>query len=78
MDHTDAFQNRTAPTKDQVLVPETLLKKRKAQEKAREQRNSDIEKRKKVSERRLRILRTFGDDTTTNHATRLRSMLSLC
>jgi len=40
---------RTVPTKDQVLVPETLLKKRKSQEKAREQRNADIEKRKKVS-----------------------------
>ena len=41
--------NRTAPTKDQVLVPETLLKKRKSQEKARTERNSAIEKRKKVS-----------------------------
>ncbi|KPI36567.1 60S ribosomal protein L7 [Cyphellophora attinorum] len=36
----------SAPTKDQILVPETLLKKRKAQEKAREQRNAAIEKRK--------------------------------
>jgi len=43
--------DRTVPTKDQVLVPETLLKKRKSQEKAREQRNADIDKRKKVSER---------------------------
>lgn len=46
-DHTDA-QYRSAPTKDQILVPETLLKKRKAQEKAREQRNATIEKRKAV------------------------------
>jgi hypothetical protein len=36
------------PTKDQILVPETLLKKRKSQEKAREQRTAEIEKRKKV------------------------------
>jgi len=42
--------DRTVPTKDQVLVPETLLKKRKSQEKAREQRNADVDKRKKVSE----------------------------
>ncbi len=39
---------RTVPTQDQVLVPETLLKKRKSQEKARESRTADIEKRKKV------------------------------
>jgi hypothetical protein len=31
------------------LVPETLLKKRKTQEKAREQRLATVEKRKKVS-----------------------------
>jgi hypothetical protein len=36
------------PTQDQVLVPETLLKKRKSQEKARAERSSAIEERKKV------------------------------
>ena len=35
-------------TKDQVLVPETLLKKRKAQEKSREKNIAELEKRKKV------------------------------
>lgn len=35
-------------TKDQVLVPETLLKKRKAQEKSRERNIAELEKRKKV------------------------------
>jgi hypothetical protein len=35
-------------TKDQILVPETLLKKRKAQEKSREKGIADLEKRKKV------------------------------
>ena len=48
VDRTDREDSRSAPTKDQVLVPETLLKKRKSQEKAREQRNAGIEKRKKV------------------------------
>jgi hypothetical protein len=36
-------------TKDQVLIPETLLKKRKAQEKSRERNIAELEKRKKVS-----------------------------
>ena len=48
-DHTDECLHRTVPTKDQIMVPETLLKKRKSQEKAREARSADIEKRKKVS-----------------------------
>jgi hypothetical protein len=39
---------RTVPTNDQILVPETLLKKRKSQEKARAERASEIEKKKKV------------------------------
>jgi len=36
----------TVPTQDHVLVPETLLKKRKSQEKAREQVRAQIAKRK--------------------------------
>lgn len=39
----------TVPTKDQVLVPETLLKKRKSQEKARAEKQAEIENKKKVS-----------------------------
>ena len=39
---------RNVPTEDQILVPETLLKKRKSQEKAREERSAELEKRKKV------------------------------
>lgn len=62
MDHTN-IHVRTVPTKDQVLVPETLLKKRKSQEKAREQRNADIEKRKKVSPRSRQSYTFVGDDT---------------
>jgi large subunit ribosomal protein L7e len=41
--------NSSAPTNDQILVPETLLKKRKSQEKARAEKAADIEKKKKVS-----------------------------
>ena len=36
------------PTEDEILVPETLLKKRKSQEKAREERSAEVEKKKKV------------------------------
>lgn len=55
------------PTEDQILVPETLLKKRKSQEKQREERAAELEKKKKVSH-----CHTFknnnldyGDDTST-------------
>jgi len=36
----------TVPTQEDILVPETLLKKRKSQEKAREAKLAEIEKRK--------------------------------
>lgn len=38
----------TVPTRADILVPETLLKKRKSQEKAREQRASELRKRREV------------------------------
>ena len=38
----------TVPTRVDILVPETLLKKRKSQEKAREQRASELRKRREV------------------------------
>lgn len=40
--------NSSVPTQDQVLVPETLLKKRKSQEKARAEKSAEIEQKKKV------------------------------
>lgn len=52
------------PTEDQILVPETLLKKRKSQEKEREQRAADLEKKKKVSFDQL-----FSDDPFLLRAT---------
>lgn len=39
----------SVPTNDQILVPETLLKKRKSQEKARAERADAIQKQKAVS-----------------------------
>ncbi|BCR87156.1 60S ribosomal protein uL30 [Aspergillus chevalieri] len=39
----------TVPTKDQVLVPETLLKKRKSQEQARAVRREELEKKKQAN-----------------------------
>jgi len=38
----------SVPTQNQVLVPETLLKKRKSQEAARAERRAEAEKTKKV------------------------------
>ena len=40
---------RTVPTHDDILVPETLLKKRKSQEKAVAERQAAIDAKKKVS-----------------------------
>jgi hypothetical protein len=40
--------NSSVPTQNQVLVPETLLKKRKSQEAARAERRAEAENIKKV------------------------------
>ena len=39
---------RSVPTQDQILVPETLLKKRKSQEKERAEKAEQRETKKKV------------------------------
>jgi len=44
------------PTHDQVLVPETLLKKRKSQEKAREERTAELEKKKKAQKEKRGVI----------------------
>lgn len=41
--------HRTVPTENEILIPETLLKKRKSQEKQREERSAELEKKKKVN-----------------------------
>ena len=66
-------------TKDDIFVPETLLKKRKSQEKDREAKAAENEKRKKVqcppaSTTFLWTLKTMISSTI--RSTRLLSMLS--
>jgi len=46
----------TVPTNDQILVPETLLKKRKSQEKARAERNAATEKRKAANKEKRQVI----------------------
>ncbi|EOO00621.1 putative 60s ribosomal protein l7 protein [Phaeoacremonium minimum UCRPA7] len=46
----------SVPTKDQVLVPETLLKKRKSQEKARAERSAEIEKKKTANKEKRQVI----------------------
>ncbi|KDB24186.1 60S ribosomal protein L7 [Trichophyton interdigitale MR816] len=46
----------TVPTQDQVLVPETLLKKRKSQEKARANRTAEREKRRKANKNKRAVI----------------------
>lgn len=41
--------NSTVPTSNQVMVPETLLKKRKSQEQARAVQREEAQKKKEVS-----------------------------
>jgi len=53
---TNLTYNRTVPTSDQILVPETLLKKRKSQEKAREERSAELEKKKKVQKEKRSVI----------------------
>jgi len=47
---------RSVPTADQILVPETLLKKRKSQEKAREERSAELEKKKKAQKEKRGVI----------------------
>jgi large subunit ribosomal protein L7e len=46
----------SVPTVEQILVPETLLKKRKSQEKAREERAADLQKRKKAQKEKRGVI----------------------
>lgn len=67
----------TVPTHDQILVPESLLKKRKSHEKARNERAAAIEKKKAVSWFGI----SFSNKSVmiiSTTSTRLLSMLSYC
>ncbi|KAK7213415.1 hypothetical protein V2G26_020593 [Clonostachys chloroleuca] len=46
----------SVPTNDQILVPETLLKKRKSQEKARAERTALIEKKKAANKEKRGVI----------------------
>ncbi|KAI5863046.1 60S ribosomal protein L7 [Durotheca rogersii] len=46
----------SVPTKDQVLVPETLLKKRKSQEKARAEKAAETAQRKKANKEKRAVI----------------------
>ncbi|KAI5293956.1 60S ribosomal protein L7 [Ascosphaera acerosa] len=50
------MSDSTAPTNEQVLVPETLLKKRKAQEAARAARVAEAEKRKAANKAKRGVI----------------------
>ncbi|TVY81538.1 60S ribosomal protein L7 [Lachnellula suecica] len=48
--------SRSVPTLDDILVPETLLKKRKSQEKARAEKQAEIEKKKKANKEKRGVI----------------------
>jgi large subunit ribosomal protein L7e len=48
--------HRTVPTLNDILVPETLLKKRKSQEKARAERAAEQDKRKKANKEKRGVI----------------------
>jgi hypothetical protein len=58
--------SRSVATHDEIMVPETLLKKRKSQEKERENRAAETEKRRKVSYN-FTFLEIQGDDGDDNY-----------
>ena len=68
---------RTVPSQNDILVPETLLKKRKSQEKEREARAAEIEKKKKVRSTSSFLAETITKMMTIPHIpTRQKSMMS--
>ena len=64
-DYTDL--NSTVPTQEQVLVPETLLKKRKSQEQARAVAREEAEKKKAVSVYRFSLFFPLFYSDDNNH-----------
>jgi large subunit ribosomal protein L7e len=55
-DYVLICDNSSVPTNDQILVPETLLKKRKSQEKARAERTALIEKKKAANKEKRGVI----------------------
>ncbi|KAI9876416.1 MAG: 60S ribosomal protein L7 [Pleopsidium flavum] len=54
--HHQANVKTSVPTEDQILVPETLLKKRKSQEKQREERSAELDKKKKAQKEKRGVI----------------------
>jgi large subunit ribosomal protein L7e len=52
----NANTNRSVPTKDQVLIPESLLKKRKTQEKTQAERDAVRAEKKKASKAKREVI----------------------
>ncbi|MCJ1467451.1 60S ribosomal protein L7 [Pseudocyphellaria aurata] len=50
------LHSASVPTNDEILVPETLLKKRKSQEKQREERSAELEKKKKARKEKRGVI----------------------
>ncbi|EGS17775.1 60S ribosomal protein uL30 [Thermochaetoides thermophila DSM 1495] len=50
------MSSTTVPTQNDILVPETLLKKRKSQEKARAERAAALEKRKQANKEKRQVI----------------------
>jgi large subunit ribosomal protein L7e len=46
----------SVPTKDDILVPETLLKKRKSQEKEREARAAELKKKREANKEKRKVI----------------------
>merc|ERR1712134_236985 len=55
------MSSTTVPTNDQIMVPETLLKKRKSQEKARAERTEAQEKRQVIFQRAEKYVKEYRD-----------------
>ncbi|KAF4306534.1 60S ribosomal protein L7 [Botryosphaeria dothidea] len=51
-----AVTKTTVPTKDQVLVPETLLKKRKTQQKDNESRAAELQKKRDANKKKREVI----------------------
>ncbi|GAB7351427.1 hypothetical protein MBLNU459_g2093t1 [Dothideomycetes sp. NU459] len=50
-----AVSKQSVPTQDQILVPESLLKKRKSQEKEREARAADLQKKRSANKEKRSV-----------------------
>jgi large subunit ribosomal protein L7e len=55
-DHVLILTLRSVPTQNDILVPETLLKKRKSQEKARAERAAEQDKRKQANKEKRGVI----------------------